>query len=123
MSQKSLNFDRPYLHIDGKPIEGTDNTLGRILASMLSQEGSEDKYEFNKHAAWIRSLWNGESLSLDKADLDKLKDYVEKKAKASGWVKSQLFEVLDGEDDKPSAKAAKDGEHTPFPPVGPKPKK
>lgn len=115
MSQKTLNFDRPLVGFDGK--ESGEGSLGQILARVLGSESSEDKHEFVKYAGWVKQLWAKEPLSLDKADLDKLKSLVESTKGLNVWLKAQLFEVLDG--DTVSAKSG-DGDHTPFPKKGPK---
>lgn len=103
MSQKTLNFDKPLVGFDGK--ESGEGSLGQILARVLGSESSEDKHEFIKYAGWVKSLWAKEPLSLDKADLDKLKSLVESTKGLNVWLKAQLFEVLDAEENVTNKKS------------------
>lgn len=115
MSNKKFNFNKPILGFDGKPAERESATLGQLLSRVLATESSNDKHEFIKVAGWIKTLWAGDPLSLDKADQEKLKEMIEKNQSLPLWSKAQLYEVMDdGESDE--------GGHNPFPPVGPKKK-
>jgi len=106
MSQKSLNFDKPLVGFDGKPESGEVN-LGQLLARVLGTEASDDRLEFIKLAGWVKTLWANESLSLDKSDTDKLKGIVEKSKGLNVWLKAQVFDVLDGEEEKVTKQKSK----------------
>lgn len=106
MSNKVLNFDRPLKGFDGKP-EGSDLKLGQLLARVLGSEDSNDKLDFVKIAGWVKLLWNGEDLSLDKSDLEKLKGIIEKTKGLNVWLKAQAFEVLEEEGHVPPRKHPK----------------
>lgn len=92
-----LNFNVPVLQLDGTPYKesnGDDVLLSTVLVNALSQhtEGIEPL----KALDWMLKMKKGESLDLDRADLDKLKKLIDSGFKGMAvLLRGRLLEVFE----------------------------
>lgn len=98
MANKAINLDIPFLGLGGE--EGKD-TIGKILGGILAQSASTDKNRILKFGDWALKLWKGETLELDKADEDTLREAVISSEGATIWLKHQILAAMDGEGPHP----------------------
>lgn len=84
-----LDFNKPFLNLDGQAIEETNQ--GKILAQALSQSLDAKETDILKYWEWALKLNKGEILDLDQADQVKLKAFIDK-AQFNVLVKFQLLD-------------------------------
>lgn len=84
-----IDFSAPFLDNEGKEVEG------RNLASVLSEIlGTETEGNSLKMYGWHKSLQKDPVLNLDAADLQYLKEIVEKNTRSFVFVKGQIMSIL-----------------------------
>jgi hypothetical protein len=91
-----LNFNFPLRTLDGTPmkeVDGKDVMAGKILANSLVMQ---PQGEVAKFFDWAMSLHRGEEIDLDRADQQKMKDFIENNPSMVILVKKALLDVLAG---------------------------
>lgn len=86
-----LNLNKPCLQLNGKPLEDTELTLGQMFANMLVSGAKGDLLKFY---GWGIKLTANETLTLDKADLKVMKEFVESNENTSILLRAQILEAI-----------------------------
>jgi len=92
----TLDFDKPIRKIDGSP---DDMSLGRLLAATLANQTKGDAIKLSD---WAKALHKGESIMVDRADLDYLKNLINSVETLTVWSKSQFLEIMNSATDSKS---------------------
>ena len=95
MKHKIINLNIPLKNLDGEPVEGV-KTLGRILANHLVAGSKGDPLKFFD---WAMRLNKGETIEIDRADYERLKEFVTNCDTLNILAKGQILPLL--ENDKP----------------------
>lgn len=106
MATRKFELKKPIIGIDGQPMYNQQNgiqdpeplMLNRNLANNLVQQSTGEPM---KLYGWAQELWKEGTLTIDKPDLDMLKNIIKGMAIII-LVKAQLLEVFD-EPEKPVA--------------------
>lgn len=86
-------LDKPVLNLSGEPIAG-GHTLGRLLATHLAALPNNPQHRL-KFFTWALSLHKGETLTLDRADFELLKQLVDNAPEFSILVAQQIKDALE----------------------------
>ena len=84
-----LNFNQPFIDLDGKQIEETNQ--GKTLSQALAQSLDAKETDVLKFWDWATKLHKGEEIDLDQADQVKLKAFIDK-SNFNVLVKHNLLE-------------------------------
>lgn len=95
-----INLNKPAYNLDGTTLKKFDkhgnevgeDTLGIILASYLV---AQSQGEALKYYDWAVSLYKGQELQVDKADFNKIKDFVETSQSLYILSKAQILKELE----------------------------
>lgn len=86
-----LNLNKPCLNLKGQPVNDTELTLGQMFANMLVSGAKGDLLKFY---GWGQKLMANETLTLDKADLKVMKDFVEANENTTILLRAQILEAI-----------------------------
>lgn len=76
--------------LNGQPLEGENNHLGKILSNMLAYSSSGP---FVKFMDWARDLYAGNPINVDRTDSDVLEAFI-KESQLPNLTKEQLIDVI-----------------------------
>ena len=87
----TLPFNKPFLDLDGNPVDGDTKTLGQSFAKFLINQASGDVI---KMWEWALALNKNEPLSVDNADKEFLKNFILTSQSMSIAFKKQLLDCF-----------------------------
>ncbi len=90
-----MDFNKPIKSLNGQTVKnqnGTDVTLGSILADQLVSGSKGDAVKFY---GWALKLHEGKELDIDKSDTQTLKDFITNNEQLTILAKAQLLEQFD----------------------------
>jgi len=85
----TLNLNDPLQDLDGNPIP--DTNAGKLLAMQLA---STPHGNIVKHYDWAMAFHHGKEVSVDAADLDYLRKFVENNQQLSILAKQQMLSMM-----------------------------
>lgn len=93
-----IDFNKPLIGLNGqaaKDENGSETTLGKILASVLANSNKGNALKFMD---WARKMWNGEVLNMDRADRKMLTEFIETSEVFVNLTKDALLDLLNKDD-------------------------
>ena len=85
-----INFNKNLLDLEGKEIDGAN--IGKIVAQTLVQSSKGDAL---KYWGWATKMNAGETLDLDKSDLETLKNFIKESETLTILTKAQALECFE----------------------------
>lgn len=96
-----LNFNQPFLDLDGKEL--AESNQGKTLSQALSASFDAKETDVLKFWEWALKIHKGDVIDIDKADQKKLKEFIEK-TQFNLLVKVQLLEHFEQVEKETKAK-------------------
>lgn len=93
-----LNFDKPFVGLNGSPI--SDTNQGETLATALSESIGAKENDSLKFWGWAQKIYKKEEVDLDLADQKKLREFIEN-TNFKTLAKAQLLETLEKTSQEP----------------------
>jgi hypothetical protein len=97
----TLDFNKQAIDIKGNPLTARDKETNEVpviiseqLGQTLAYSIEKDNGKIVKYWTWATCLGRGEVLTLDKVDLNTLKQFVEA-ADIYIWIKAQILEIIE----------------------------
>ena len=92
----TINFNKAFLNLDGSenkdPLRDEPITLGKILAGQMANSNQGDPL---KLSIWAMSMYKGESIPMDKSDIDALRTFIKSSQNLTNLMKFQMLEIID----------------------------